>query len=304
MTNQGRKTNWKVTCWRCQGTGFAMYAGKEDICNDCGGNGDVPIRAVNDHSESKNGGTYAANSPANPSAKDAYPEEQRRRAIRLLQALASGINPITGQALPATSPYQSIEVTRALFLAIRELEHIDERDDAPLDSSASKTTAHDEKQIDHPSNTEDDPDAALLNAMLEYRNRMADCQQIPRHFVLIRRTINQIVVERPRSFDALLNIYGIGPSKQERYGLDIIRLVNRYGDHLASERARIEQWPQPDPARQRLNEEQGLPDRAYAPWCDDEKGMLAQLLAQDVSILDIARRLRRQSSAIRSQIKN
>lgn len=303
MIDQSRRTVWKVTCWRCQGTGFAKYDGKEDICNDCGGNGDVPISAVNRHSESKNDGTNAADSPTNTSAKDAYPEEQRRRALRLLQALAGGINPITGQALPATSPYQSIEVTRALFLAIRELEHIDEQDDSPLDSSASQTTANDEEQIYQTSDREDNPDAALLNALLEYRNSMADRQQVPRYFILSRRTIDQIVIERPLSLDTLLNIYGIGPSKQEKYGRDIIRLVNQYGYDPTSSRHLIENWPKPNPARQRLNEEQGLPGRAYAPWCDEENAMLTQLLVQHVSVSDIARRLQRQTSAIRSQIR-
>ncbi|MFM9881485.1 MAG: hypothetical protein ACKVQT_00540 [Burkholderiales bacterium] len=44
------------------------------------------------------------------------------QALKLLTALANGINPITAEAFPAESPYQHPDIVRALFHAVRVLE--------------------------------------------------------------------------------------------------------------------------------------------------------------------------------------
>lgn len=43
-------------------------------------------------------------------------------AIKVLQALANGVDPHTGEVFPPDSPYQNPQVIRALFLALRALE--------------------------------------------------------------------------------------------------------------------------------------------------------------------------------------
>ncbi len=43
-------------------------------------------------------------------------------AIRILQALAEGVDPSTGEVFPPGSPYQNPQVIRALFFALRALE--------------------------------------------------------------------------------------------------------------------------------------------------------------------------------------
>jgi hypothetical protein len=44
------------------------------------------------------------------------------RALATLQALANGIDPVTGTIFPADSPYQHPDTVRALYHAIRALE--------------------------------------------------------------------------------------------------------------------------------------------------------------------------------------
>lgn len=46
------------------------------------------------------------------------------RALATLQALANGIDPVTGVAFPADSPYQHPDTVRALYHAIRTLETV------------------------------------------------------------------------------------------------------------------------------------------------------------------------------------
>ncbi|HEU4653681.1 MAG TPA: hypothetical protein VFS47_06830 [Steroidobacteraceae bacterium] len=45
-----------------------------------------------------------------------------QRALAILSALADGVNPITGEVFPADSPYQSVEIVRALVFITRMLE--------------------------------------------------------------------------------------------------------------------------------------------------------------------------------------
>lgn len=44
------------------------------------------------------------------------------QALRIVTALANGAHPVTGEIFPATSAYQTPEVIRALFVAVRSLE--------------------------------------------------------------------------------------------------------------------------------------------------------------------------------------
>ena len=45
----------------------------------------------------------------------------KQKTIQILEALANGVDPSTGEVLPASGPFQDIEVNRALFNAIKLL---------------------------------------------------------------------------------------------------------------------------------------------------------------------------------------
>jgi hypothetical protein len=62
-------------------------------------------------------------------------------ARRIMQSLADGRCPQTGQVLPADSPYQTADVVRALLIAIRGLELAERREtrDATLPEHAGKS---------------------------------------------------------------------------------------------------------------------------------------------------------------------
>src|SRR5690349_6245706 len=46
---------------------------------------------------------------------------ERDNAAKILQTLADGIDPATGEPFPASSPYQRADVVRALFVAVQAL---------------------------------------------------------------------------------------------------------------------------------------------------------------------------------------
>lgn len=49
-------------------------------------------------------------------------------ASKIVQTLADGRCPITGRILSTESPYQQADVVRALHIAVRALEHLDQRE--------------------------------------------------------------------------------------------------------------------------------------------------------------------------------
>ncbi len=48
-------------------------------------------------------------------------------ALRIIRSLADGVDPHTGEIFPDESPYQHPQVLRALFLAVRAMERLEDR---------------------------------------------------------------------------------------------------------------------------------------------------------------------------------
>jgi hypothetical protein len=51
-----------------------------------------------------------------------------QEALRIMRALADGVNPATGEALKAEAVYQDLPVVRAFHRAVGALEHLQERE--------------------------------------------------------------------------------------------------------------------------------------------------------------------------------
>lgn len=69
------------------------------------------------------------------------------RALTILSALANGVNPLTGEVFAADSPYQSADVIRAMYVAVRSLELTARRRTRPrgdVPANAGKPWADDE----------------------------------------------------------------------------------------------------------------------------------------------------------------
>jgi len=46
---------------------------------------------------------------------------ERDNAVKILQILADGVDPATGEPFPASSPYQRADIVRALYAAMQAL---------------------------------------------------------------------------------------------------------------------------------------------------------------------------------------
>ena len=56
---------------------------------------------------------------------------EREHTLKILNALANGVHPATGEVFPADSPYQQPDTVRALFEAVRLIEAAPVRRDTP-----------------------------------------------------------------------------------------------------------------------------------------------------------------------------
>jgi predicted GIY-YIG superfamily endonuclease len=92
------------------------------------------------------------------------------------------------------------------------------------------------------------PIPTLIDALKHYRTEQAYLRAVPPCAVFSNKMLLSIVSKRPTTLESLLGMRGIGPTRGERYGKDIVRLVN-----LDSRRAkRIKSNPVPvQPARKK-----------------------------------------------------
>jgi hypothetical protein len=71
-------------------------------------------------------------------------------AREIINVLAQGIHPVTGEAMPADSPYNEPPVIRALFAVSQALEHCDlsrPRREAPANAGKAWTGEEDDKLL-------------------------------------------------------------------------------------------------------------------------------------------------------------
>ncbi len=73
-----------------------------------------------------------------------------------------------------------------------------------------------------------DPDADLLQALKDWRRDLARARGVPAYIVFRDATLVEIASARPVSRTGLLALTGIGPTKAELYGPDVLALVARH----------------------------------------------------------------------------
>jgi DNA helicase-2/ATP-dependent DNA helicase PcrA len=69
-------------------------------------------------------------------------------------------------------------------------------------------------------------DEELFDRLREWRKERAGEESVPAFVVFTDATLQLIAEQKPRTPEALLRISGIGRSKLERYGDDVLTLVS------------------------------------------------------------------------------
>ena len=82
-----------------------------------------------------------------------------------------------------------------------------------------------ERKLRHCATCGVDVDPALFERLREWRKQTADAASVPAFVVFTDATLTAVAAERPASAAQLLQIPGIGSTKVERYGDDLLRVV-------------------------------------------------------------------------------
>jgi DNA helicase-2/ATP-dependent DNA helicase PcrA len=73
------------------------------------------------------------------------------------------------------------------------------------------------------------PDDGLLDALRRWRRERASTDSVPAYVVAHDTTLAEIADLRPRTLPALRRVRGMGPTKLERYGAEILAVVEGAG---------------------------------------------------------------------------
>jgi superfamily II DNA helicase RecQ len=73
-------------------------------------------------------------------------------------------------------------------------------------------------------------DGAAFEALRAWRTARARTDAMPPYVIAHDATLAAIAEARPRSLAALRRVKGMGPAKLERYGDDILAVVERVGE--------------------------------------------------------------------------
>ena len=77
--------------------------------------------------------------------------------------------------------------------------------------------------------TLDEDDAALYGAIKDWRRHAAEEENVPPYVIFGDRTIEDLILKKPRTVRELLNVFGIGEIKAEKFGSALLRLVKNTG---------------------------------------------------------------------------
>ncbi|MGE3960526.1 MAG: RecQ family ATP-dependent DNA helicase [Dehalococcoidia bacterium] len=69
------------------------------------------------------------------------------------------------------------------------------------------------------------PDDPLFQALRAWRSERAKAEGLPAYTVFSDRTLRELVTVRPRNVHALLGVWGLGESRVERFGPELVRVI-------------------------------------------------------------------------------
>jgi len=80
-----------------------------------------------------------------------------------------------------------------------------------------------------------EPDDPLYNALKRWRLQRATADDVPAYVVFHNSTLAEIVGRRPTNLSELGSVPGVGPTKLDRYGDDVLRVVAVCGEEQAEQ---------------------------------------------------------------------
>jgi ATP-dependent DNA helicase RecQ len=232
--------------------------------------------------------------------KDFGPLRERSEdwAKRLLRRL------VAGGLLHIDAEHSTLQLTRRAIDVISGARQNGVRLPPDASPGRARTSSRGEKMLVPAAGSMDGAASALFERLRAWREELAKSMNVPAYAILNDATLRAISVARPQTDDELLVIPGIGPTKLERHGADLRRIVDGAGDapgvpsmyakQPSETVADARSWHE-----ERVAEARKLHPRAYEPWTDDEDATLRALVSDGAPLDAISTALGRQPNAVR-----
>lgn len=140
-------------------------------------------------------------------------------AIQIVQALADGVDPHTGEAFPDNSPYQHPQTVRALFTAVKALESYRDAQVRRHGSAAEPSIAVEEEELELTPQQQ-----TLYEKLKHWRNGKALKMGIPPFAIANNAQLKRMVTIPVTGTADLLTIKGFGGKRTQTYGEEILAL--------------------------------------------------------------------------------
>lgn len=171
-------------------------------------------------------------------------------------------------------------------------------------NTLAATTPEVAEEVDQP---EPEPidNPALLAALKLWRLQQARIASVPAYVVAHDSALELIASKEPSTAQAMLGIKGFGPTKLEKYGDDILKLV---AEHRQTEATPAEAPPIDivKPASEIMEQRQATIaqyPRAFKRWEPEEESLLLDLFEQGTSLDYVCAILERQPSALWARLQ-
>jgi ATP-dependent DNA helicase RecQ len=145
-------------------------------------------------------------------------EKQWRAVIRQLVAM--------GHLHADSEAFGALKLTESARGVLKGETEVLLREETAGRNRPSRTKSRRGDLADAPAGHSESANTNLLGALRAWRSELARKRGVPAYVVLHDATIDGIAAARPKTPDALRDIPGIGDKKLERYGHDLIALVN------------------------------------------------------------------------------
>lgn len=145
----------------------------------------------------------------------------RPETLRILQLLADGVDPHSGEVFENSSPYQHPQVVRALFHALKVLEKTATAPEAPTSKTTPEKPAPPELNLSELSGEEQE----RFEKLRAWRTEQARKQNTPQYTVAHNRQLFEMAQLKDLSFASLSGIKGFGGKRAEKYAEEIQRLL-------------------------------------------------------------------------------
>ena len=150
----------------------------------------------------------------------------------------------------------------------------------------------------------------LYSRLREVRRQLAMEIGKPAFIIMSDKSLQDLVLKRPTTLEAMADVYGFGEYKAKEYGKPFIEAIKQYGgestDLPFSEAVPfpdVPATPIPSEPSSYMEQQKRLHANAYAHWNEEEDNKLTEYYKQGLSISEIASLMNRNTGGIFSRIK-